>query len=212
MFVWSGVTAFTVATMNPLMTVTDLSRAALGDLVELPDGRSATVRAVMARLSHPVGPMSGFVLAGEIGPQAVLLGLPAVVGGQVLVYAALDRVPAHAMDAVEVTSGVMTYWAPHLPGMSGAMGQLGFKVCAVRGQNEPMVLVWRGRELVVFVLAGVCSPAEVSVQALRRDSATEAPVTRVAAAVTTPDRATPAPQQDAIGLYERFVNVRTIRQ
>lgn len=177
---------------------------ALGDVVTLPDRRALTVRAVMLALPHPVGPMRGFALCGEVGPSAALLTLPADPGGPLAVYRPLDRVPAHAADAQPVCFGTMPYWAPHLPGLRAAMGSLGYKVCVVRGQSEPMVLLWRGTELVVFVRTAGLSPADVAVTLLRRDeNMIGAPVTRVAAAVTSPDRLGGETTDDS--LYRRLV-------
>lgn len=185
-----------------------LGQLHLGDILCLPDGRTNSVRAVMARLPNIVGSMSGFVLAGEIGPDAVLLSLPASPGSPIVLYSPLDRVPAHAADAIEVVSGIVTYWSPHVPGVSGAMGQLGYKVCVVRGQTEPMVLLWRGNELVVFVHSAVCSADAINITFLARDTArTEKAVTRVGVDVTSPDRAT-VDAETTGGLYERFVTSR----
>ena len=180
------------------------SPLALGDLVRLPDGRTLSVRAVMLELPHSVGSMHGFALCGEVGPSAALLSLPSDPSGPVSVYRPVDRVPAHAVDATMVCSGQVPYWAPHLPGLRGAMGSLGYKVCVVRGAVEPLVLIWRGRELVVFVHSAILSASDVTVRPMRRDeSAINSPVTRSAAAVAAPDRLGSA--DSASELYKRFV-------
>lgn len=165
----------------------DLRTAQLGDVLTTPDGQTSTVRAVEPQLACEVGALSGFVLAGEIGPTAVLLGLPATDAEPVALYVPLDQVPPHARGATEVLSGVISYWSPHLPGMSGAMGELGYKVCVVPGSSDPMVLMWRGRELVVFVKSSVCSPDAVRVQPMAVDARrSEVDVERVAAVVRSP--------------------------
>lgn len=175
----------------------------LGDEVRLPDGRLTTVRAVERELSHPVGTMAGFVLAGEVGPGAALLGMPPSPDGAVTLYAPLDSVPAHARSAREVVAGVVAYWAPHLPGLSGAMGELGYKVCVVRGSVDPMVLVWRGRELVVFIRSAVADPGLLRVRHLQRDpSRTERHVDRVAAVVR--------PTEDIPAADPSFADVREL--
>lgn len=174
------------------MTSESLFTAQLGDIVSLPDGRRSTVRAVHRKLGMTVGSMAGFVLAGEIGPFCALLSLPPAPSMPIGVYVPVPRVPPYAKDATEVLSGVISYWAPHVPGFSGAMGELGFKVASVRGQVEPMVLLWRGEELVVFVYSMGVDAALLRMEAMRRDpNFTERDVPLHAAIVTTPDRVIP---------------------
>lgn len=172
---------------NPYQQLTSLE---LGDIVALPDGRELTVRAVERRLSQNVGNMAGWVLAGEVGPAATLLAIPAEPNGDIVLYTPLEDVPPHARTARTVIEGVVSYWAPHLPNLSGAMGELGYKVCALRASREPMVLLWRGRELVVFVKSAVTSPAALRYLFLERDpAATERDVRRYAATVVKPGHA-----------------------
>lgn len=180
----------------------------LGDILTLPDQRQLTVRALERRLSVPVGSMSGFILAGEVGPQATLVSIPASPDGPVVLYTPLDFVPTHARDAVVRCQGVVSYWAPHLPNVSGAMGELGYKVCAVRGQIDPMVLLWRGRERVVFVKSAVASLSQFGVMCLNRDPAsTEREQTRHAARITDPANVPlEVPVTEHAGdLYRQFV-------
>lgn len=165
----------------------------LGDILALPDGRQLTVRAVEPALNVPVGPMAGFILAGEVGPQATLLSVPPAPNGPVGIYTPLDRIPASAAAAVPVCEGAVSYWAPHLPNVSGAMGELGYRVCRVRGQIDPLVLIWRGPERVVFVRSAVTSAGHLSMVMMPRDrAATEVDQARHAAVVTTPAHV-PAP-------------------
>jgi len=194
--------------MRTVPTV-DLTTVALGDLVRLPDGRVFSARAVMPRLPASVGPMAGFVLLGELGPDAVLASVPSVVAGQVLLYSALNKVPASARSAVEVTAGVVTYWPPHVPALAGAMSALAFKVCKLPARSEPLVLVWRDKELVVFVHTGSAAFHDMTVEALDRDpSVTDIPVVRAAAAVVTPDRGDVELDSATIGIYERVTASR----
>jgi len=195
--------------MKPIITTTPFTRLdqlALGDIITLPDGKALTVRAAAPQLAHTVGQMAGFILCGEVGPSCVLLSLPAELSGPVLLYRPLDRVPNTARSAVEVIVGVLDYWAPHLPGQLHALGQLGFKVCIVRGQVNPMVVFWRGRELVVFVESGVCSADQIKTESLKRDARrTSAPVTRVSSVVVGADQSTDASlAENSLGLYEKF--------
>lgn len=142
------------------------------------------MRAVNRSIPQPVGTLHGFLLAGEIGPKAALLSLPAHPDQQVGIYVPLPKVPPHAQGATVVCYGVISYWAPHAVGKSGAMGELAFKVARVNGQIEPMVLLWRGSELVVFVYSTGVAAGSVQMQAMRRDfEQTEQAVGRVACEV-----------------------------
>lgn len=170
-------------------SATALAQVELGDILTLPDGREQTVRAVEKELPQPVGPMAGWVLAGEVGPAAALLSLPAPGHNRVVVYTPLEDIPPHARAARTVAEGVVSYWSPHLPALSGAMGELGYRVCILRGASEPMVLAWIGRELVVFVKSAVTTPDALRVALLRRDrNATEQQVQRHSALVVDPSQ------------------------
>lgn len=148
--------------------------------------------------------MTGFMLAGEIGPSCALLALPETATRPVGVYVPLPRVPDWARDAVEVAAGVVSYWAPHSVGLSGAMGELGYKVATVRGQVEPMVLLWRGEEMVVFIKSMDAPAPTFALEALRRDAAaTEKDVPLHTSRVTTPDRVAPLSQPEYVEQYQR---------
>lgn len=156
----------------------------LGDVITLGAGPSMAVRAVERRLAAAVGTMTGFVLAGEVGPQSALLSVPANPHEPVGVYTPLDHIPAHARSAVPVCEGVVSYWAPHLPNLSGAQGELGYKVAKVRGSVDPMVLLWRGAERVVFLRTSSFPIGDLLFTCLPRDaSATEVDQVRYAATV-----------------------------
>lgn len=185
-----------------------LTSVELGDIVTLADGRELTVRAIERRLRRTAGSMTGFVLGGEVGPQATLISVPGNPDGPVVLYTPLDYIPSHARDATPVCEGVVSYWAPHLPNYSGAMGEIGYKVCAVRGQIDPMVLVWRGRERVVFIRSAVGTASDLRFLCLDRDpNATEVDVVRHAARVTQPapiPTDVPAESLPTGGLYHKF--------
>jgi hypothetical protein len=199
-----------MASTNPAdLTLSRIRSLALGDMVIMPDGVRKTVRSVMLALPHAVGSMHGFVVTGDIGPDTILLSLPADPSTPVGVYRPVENVPPAAANATTVCSGTVPYWPPHLPGLRQAMSELGYKICVIRGHAEPMVLLWRAREVVVFIHSATVDPHSVAVNALtRNESAITGDVTRVAAGVASPDRV--GVSQDAqpagagAGLYQRF--------
>lgn len=127
--------------MHPLETLH------LGDLVQLPDGRQLTARA-RAMLPAPLGSMAGFVICGEL---EAMVSVPPRQGNKVLGYHPVADPPGDVRTARSVFHGACSYWAPHLPGQRQGMGELLYKVLEVPGSVDPVVLVWRGREVVIFV-------------------------------------------------------------
>jgi hypothetical protein len=164
-------------------TYQDLVDVNLGDVITVGVSGSLSVRAVVRALPQPVGTMAGFVVAGEIGPQCVLLGVPVQERDPVNVYTPLDHVPESARSAVSVVQGVIAYWAPHLPNTPGTMGELGYKVCKVRGSVDPMVLIWRGRERVVFWRTGALPMSDLLLASMPRTTGAQTPGQRYAALV-----------------------------
>lgn len=163
-----------------------LAYVALGDLVALPDGRRLSVRARVS-LSIPEGPMAGFVICGEL---EVLLSMPSQQHAPFGVYIPIPYLPESAADAKVVSEGVTSYWAPHLPSAAGAMGELAWRVLRPRNALDPIVAVYRGNELVVFVKASQASGDDLSVRYMPRSGGQDAPAVRHSALIGTP---TPAP-------------------
>lgn len=156
----------------------------LGDIVETADA-SHTVRAVID-LPVPVGAIERFIVLGELDR---VLGVP--LGGDPLgVFFRCPRLPDPARCR-SVCEGATAYWAPHLPARSGAMGELLWRVLAVRGQLDPVLVLYRAGEPVPFQRAEGLPAARVRVLYLP----TEAPdtvVTRHGAVVHPVPLPTPA--------------------
>jgi hypothetical protein len=166
-----------------------LAYVALGDLVALPDGRRLSVR---SRVSLPVpeGTMAGFLLCGEL---EALLSLPPRLDAPAGVYIPIPYLPDYAQDAKVVFEGVTSYWAPHLPSASGAMGELSWRVLRIRNRFDPLVAVYRGNELVVFVKASEAAMQDLSVWFMPRSS-DETAVQRHSALIGQPVQA-PQPER-----------------
>lgn len=119
----------------------------LGDMIELPTGQKITVRA-RVRLPETVGAMRGFIICGEL---EILLGIPENSGETIVGYRRIKTLPKFIKNVQAIFKGACSYWAPHLPGMRQAMGELLYKVLEVPGSIDPIVIVWRGQEAVIFV-------------------------------------------------------------
>jgi hypothetical protein len=170
-------------------SVLPLAGVALGDIVSLPDGRAYTARSRVS-LPMPVGTMAGFIILGELD---VLLSLPPTVRSPVNVYVPVPRLPEYAKGkrALTVYQGATRYWSPHLPAVGGAMGELLYRVLEVRAQLDPIVLVYRGEELIVFVKASYAWPQDLRVESMDRGVDNEIAVARFAAVVGAPEHLAP---------------------
>lgn len=174
-----------------------LASAALGDIVVLPDGQPYTIRSRVA-LDVPIGSMAGFVLLGEL---QVLLSTPPSIVSPIGVYVPVPKLPPYASGARAVTAyqGATRYWAPHLPPVGGAMGELLYRVLAIRTQPDPVVLVYRGDEAIIFVKASFVWGHDLQIERMGREVDNEYTVDRFAGVVVGqpavfPDRApSPAP-------------------
>lgn len=119
---------------------------ALGDIVSFPPDVQHTVRAVV-RFPVPYGSVSGFVLLGEF---EAAMSIPALQSVPAEVSTPRDRSALEGRHVMTVQEGVTRYWPPHVPAVAGAMGEVKFRVVAVRGQEQPVLICFRGPEPVVF--------------------------------------------------------------
>lgn len=173
------------------VTLDDFSLMALGDVLVLGDGRSYTVRSIV-RLGGRVGSMAGFLLLGELDS---LLSVPPSSGRPAIMYMPVRDASEWLRRSAVACEGVSRYWAPHVPALGGAMGEVLFKVLAPWGRPEPLVAVWRGNELVVFAPSSHVWPNQVEVLRMRRDVANEVRVSRATAVVSPAfDPVSPAPK------------------
>lgn len=157
-----------------------LSEVELGDVVILPDGRGLTARGKV-ELEGTVGSMTGFVVCGEL---EVLLSIPAGPSSPINVYVRIPSVPS---DRVRTAfHGVMSYWAPHLPSITGAMAELPYRVLEVQGSIDPIVILWRGEEPVIFMRATFAYPDDIKVLHMPRTDANDYDVARHAGVVDAP--------------------------
>lgn len=159
-----------------------LADLALGDVLTLPDARSLSVRARVS-LPQPAGSMAGFVILGEM---ETLLSVPAFTGHSVLAYDPISSIPAAAAQSRVVAEGATNYWAPHLPAIQAAMGEVLYRVVEVRGSIHPLVFVYRGAELIVFVMSQAIDPNLIDVLTMLQMDTSDIRITRHAALVTQP--------------------------
>jgi len=149
----SGETQLVEVDTSILTQLSPLGLANLGDVIRIPDGRSLTIRA-LAAFPDPVLTMGGFVILGEC---ELLIAAPSRTSIPHTIYLPVSELPNLAQRATVIIEGVLSYWAPHLPSMRGAMGELPFRVLDVPGSSDPWVILYRGPEMIVFVPSGQIS-------------------------------------------------------
>lgn len=161
-----------------------LAHVELGDVIVLPDGRAMTARAKVS-FPNPVGSMSGFIIGGEL---ETLISIPSNIESPVLLYVPINYLPESAAKARTVYEGAMRYWAPHLPALTGAMGELLYRVVAIRGSVDPIVIVYRGPEIIVFIRASHAHIEDLRILYMSRDAENDIEMDRHAAVVVQPGR------------------------
>lgn len=182
-----------------------LAGVALGDIVILPDGSARTARC-RGELPAPQGSVGGFLIVGEM---ELLLTVPTGSSGPVDVYVPLGYVPDRLHSAELVAEGAARYWAPHLPGVSAAMGELLYRVVRAPGSIDLSFLVYRGAELVVYTRSTFAWSRDISVEFLPRSDRSEGEVQRFASTVR-PAPSVPQPvapqeeRQPARTLFDTF--------
>lgn len=179
---------------------TPLAHVSLGDIIILPDGRGLTARSRVA-LPTPVHSMAGFIICGEM---EVLLSTPSTSNGPVNVYVPIDYLPVEQAQCRVVAEGAARYWAPHLPALSGAMGEVFYRVLEVRGSVDPIVVVYRGQELIVFIRATFAWGDDIRVMYMDRSDANDVDVVRHSAVVDDPSLVPDLVPADERTLYHQF--------
>jgi hypothetical protein len=154
-----------------------LRTIALGDVITLPDGDSL-VASARVELPTTLGSMAGFIVAGEL---EVLLSLPATDGQSMLTYSRHPRIPENTHRVL--AEGLMNYWAPHLPPIQGAMGEIRYRLVSLRGSIHPVVIIYRGTEVVVFIHSGHVNTTDLEVTSMHRGDTTDIDIVRTTAKV-----------------------------
>lgn len=154
----------------------DFSGYRLGDIVTLPDGVSRSIR-----MAAPLPPnellVSHLVLLGEL--EMVLAPVP--VGVHILLP--VEHMPPQVSSAKHLCEGAAAYWSPHLPALSGAMGEVLYRLFMLRSSFVPVTALTRSDDTVFFVRSGQVKLSDVHVLRMPRTSTSGMAVSRYAAIV-----------------------------
>lgn len=169
-----------------------LASARLGDLLTLPDGRSYSVR-MLANLPENALELDGLCLLGDL---EVLLAPKG--SGMVEMLSPFQAPPPGAQSARPLLDGAASFWAPHLPAIGGAMGEVTFRLLQLRASFAPMVVIDRGGDLVFFLRIGEIPTRDLSMLRLPVSDHDQVPVTRFAAVVEPLPIPAPVPSPSSV--------------
>lgn len=155
-----------------------LGGVALGDIVEL--GGSAQSVRLLVDLPDPVADVAVFAVLGELELLVASDGRPM---SPLSLFTAVEVFPSSLASARVLAEGAAAYWAPHLPAVDGAMGEVYFRILLPAGECDPVFVVYRGPEAVPFVRSGQCAAGDVSVQLMPRSGPVGVAVPRYTAVV-----------------------------
>jgi hypothetical protein len=170
------------------------SGPALGDIITLPDGRSFSVR-MFTYLPENDLALTSLCLLGDL---EVLLA-PAVHSGNADLLLPVETLPPGAATARPLCEGAAAFWAPHLPAIGGAMGEVLFRVMLLRSSFSPLVVIDRGGDHVFFLKVGEVALASLRSLRMPKSNMDNVQVSRFAAVVDPapalmPEKTRPLPQ------------------
>lgn len=155
-----------------------LSSTALGDIVTIAPRPALSIRSKVV-FSPPMHEVNGFVVLGECEAAVVVRRSR----GKLLLPSA--EVPESVRCGRSIAAGSASYWAPHLPGFTGAMGSILWRLVTPRGSVDLALFVWRGPERVVFVPVADLDAQQLSMLYMPRTD-NDVDVTRYQARVVSP--------------------------
>lgn len=173
----------------------DLTSApTLGDIITLPDGRSFSVR-MFTYLPENDLRIASLCLLGDL---EVLLA-PSSGSANADVLLPVETLPPGAATARPLCDGAASFWAPHLPAIGGAMGEVLFRVMLLRSSFAPLVVIDRGGDHVFFLKVGEVELAQLRSLRMPRSGLDHVQVSRFAAVVDPapalmPEKTRPLPR------------------
>lgn len=170
------------------------SGPSLGDILTLPDGRSFSVR-MFAVLPENDLRIDSLCLLGDL--EIVLA--PSSLGHNASVLLPVETLPPGAATARPLCDGAAAFWAPHLPAIGGAMGEVLFRLLLLRTAFAPLVVIDRGGDHVFFLKVGEVALSDVQATRMPRSAFDDIQVSRFAAVVdpapvVEPERIRPLPR------------------
>jgi hypothetical protein len=151
---------------------------ALGDILTLPDGRSFSVRMFVALPENDLH-VASLCLLGDLE----LLLAPSATDGTASLLLPVETLPPGAATARPLCDGAAAFWAPHLPAIGGAMGEVLFRLLLLRNAFAPLVVIDRGGDHVFFMKVGELDVRSLTSTRMPRSQLDTVQVSRFAAVV-----------------------------
>lgn len=158
----------------------------LGDIMVLPDGRSFSVRMLASLSTNDLD----FGLLCLLGDLELMLA-PSATSNSVQVLLPVESLPQADTSAKLLCDGAAAFWAPHLPAIGGAMGEVLFRLLLLISLFAPLVIVDRGQDRVFFLRIGELDASSLHVQRMPTSLLDMTSVPRFAAVLEP--AVTPAP-------------------
>jgi hypothetical protein len=174
----------------------NLPHLRLGDILTFSDGRSFSLRMLAELPDNPLD-VSPLMALGDLE----MLLLPTRDQDIVHMLLPVETLPPAAASAKQLCDGAAAFWAPHLPAVGGAMGEVLFRVLLLRSVFAPLVVLDRGGDNIFFLKVGEAPMSSIALTALPASALSATPVSRFSAVVDPnrvpvldPKKARPLPQ------------------
>lgn len=157
---------------------------ALGDMLITPEGRTNSVRmlAVFPETGSRVRRTGGFVILGDFDSVLVSTGS----SKSLTAYIPIETVPPQVAGSDLLAEGMAGFLAPHLPADASALEPVSWRAYRLAGKLEPLIVVYRGPQILVFLPATCYNISDIDVLKLPRTGSRLDPVNRHAVLVDLP--------------------------
>lgn len=150
----------------------------LGDYLVV-NNEPRTVRGIITA-GHLPFKIKGYIILGELD---YIVEIP--IEGQHCTILSPSNIPPG--NGESVMEGAITYFAPHLPAIGGAMGELLFRVVVSKGYSEPIILIYRNAEVIAYYKYDVLKSSMIKHEKLKKSKASNEMTPRHAAIVNPPN-------------------------
>jgi hypothetical protein len=150
----------------------------LGDYL-LVNNEPRTVRGIIGA-GHLPFKIKGYIILGELD---YIVEIPTE-GKHCTILSPSTQTPNNGESVME---GAITYFAPHLPAVGGAMGELLFRVVVSKGYSEPIILIYRNAEVIAYYKYDVLSTMSIRHERIKKSKAGNETTPRHAAIVNPPN-------------------------
>ena len=166
---------------KPWKNIQDL---AIGDMVTTPEGRTASVRLLAMfpdGISRP-WQTGGFVILGNFDAVMVTSRYTTAITA----YIPIESVPTHIASSALLAEGTAGFLAPHLPSDASALEPISWRAYRMVGRFEPLLVVYRGPQILVFLPATNFDTNDITVVHLPKSGSNVKPATRHTVLVDLP--------------------------